>query len=83
MNPIITSSKVMQNFTICISRPIRECMNLKKGDTVILSMDEKGNVNLLKGITGLDGLVGIGKNTFKAPGGWGKFIHEERAKWGK
>lgn len=52
----------MQNFTICISQPIRERMNLAKGDQVILSMDAKGNVSLLKGLTGLDGLVGIGKN---------------------
>lgn len=83
MNPIITNARVMHNFTICISQPIRERMKLKKGDQVVLSMDENGEVKLSKGIADLDGLVGIGKNTFKTADGWEKFINKQREEWGK
>jgi bifunctional DNA-binding transcriptional regulator/antitoxin component of YhaV-PrlF toxin-antitoxin module len=70
MNPIITSSKVMQNFTVCISQPIRERMNIKKGDQVIISMDQNGEVKLTKAISSLGELAGIGKKV-SSLGGWG------------
>lgn len=81
MNPIITSSKVMQNFTVCISQPIRERMNLKKGDHVVISMDQNGEVKLTKGISSLDELAGIGKESFKTLGGGEAFLKNERKGW--
>lgn len=56
-------------------------MKLKKADQFVLSMNEHGDVKLSKGISDLDGLVGIGKNTFKSADGWEKFINEQRKEW--
>lgn len=81
MNPITTRSKVMQNFTVCISRPIRERMKLKKGDQIILSMDQNGEVKLMKAISSLDELTGIGKKSFEALGGGEHFLKNERKQW--
>ena len=81
MNPITLNAKVMQNFTICIAQPIRESLNLKQGDQVMLSMNENGEVKLMKAITSLNELVGIGKKTFKALGGGEAFLKEERKQW--
>ena len=81
MNPIITSSKVMQNFTVCISQPIRDRMNIKKGDQVIISMDQNGEVKLTKAISSLDELAGIGEKSFKLLGGGEAFLKNERKEW--
>ena len=82
MNPIIVNAKVMQNFTICIAQPIRDRLNLKKGDEVILSMNESGEVKLMKGVGSLEELVGMGKKTLKALGGGKAFLKKERKQWG-
>lgn len=71
----------MQNNTICISLPIREKLNLKKGDSVVLSMNDKGEVRMIKAVTSLEELIGIGKETFKALGGGEAFIKSEREAW--
>ncbi len=71
----------MHNFTICIAQPIRTRMNLKKGDQVILSMDESGEVKLSKAVSSLEDLIGIGKASFEALGGGEAFLKEERQQW--
>ena len=81
MNPITINAKVMQNFTICIAQPIRDHLELKKGDEVILSMDESGEVKMMKGVSSLDDLFGTGKETFKALGGGAAFLKKEREQW--
>ena len=81
MNPITATAKVMQNFTICIAQPIREQMDLKQGDQVILSMDAKGQVKLTKGYANLEDLLGMSKNQFKTLGGGEAFLKKERAQW--
>jgi AbrB family looped-hinge helix DNA binding protein len=81
MNPIIATAKVMQNFTICVPQPIRENLGVKQGDQVILSIDKSGEVKLMKAITTLDELIGIGEKTFKALGGGEAFIKSERKQW--
>lgn len=79
--PIIATSKVMQNFTICLPKAIREKMQVKKGDSIIVSINEEGEVRMLKGVTTLSGLFGIGKKTFDSLGGAKKFIESERNNW--
>ncbi|OGX39547.1 MAG: hypothetical protein A2984_02510 [Omnitrophica WOR_2 bacterium RIFCSPLOWO2_01_FULL_41_12] len=81
MNPITINAKVMQNFTICIAQPIRDHLELKKGDEVILSMDENGEIKLMKGVSSLGDLVGIGKKSLKALGGGEAFLKKERKQW--
>lgn len=81
MNPIIAHAKVMQNFTICIAQPIREQLELKQGDQVILTMNKQGEVKLTKGVGSLEELVGIGKKTFKALGGGEVYLKKERKQW--
>ena len=81
MNPITATAKVMQNYTICIAQPIREQLNLNRGDQVVLSMNEAGEVKLMKAVNSLKDLVGIGKDTFKALGGGERFLKEEREQW--
>lgn len=81
MNPISTTAKVMQNFTICIAQPIRERLDLNKGDQVVLSMNEQGEVRLMKAVSSLDDLLGIGKETFKKLGGGEQFLKKEREQW--
>lgn len=71
----------MQNFTVCITQPIRERMNLKRGDHVVLSMDESGEVKLTKAVSTLDELTGIGKKSFEALGGGEAFLKNERKGW--
>lgn len=83
MNPIMSSTKVMQNFTICIARPIRERMQIKKGDRLILSMDENGEVKVTKAIGSFKELKGAGKEAFKALGGGEQFLKKERDLWAK
>lgn len=83
MHPIITTAKVMQNFTICISQPIRDQLKLEQGDHVILSLNEKGEVSLTKGVSSLQDLVGLAKDTFKELGGGESFLKKERASWKK
>lgn len=73
----------MQNFTICISKPIREKLQIKRGDEMILTLTPQGELKLVKAITTLNGLVGMGKKTFKALGGGESFIKKERAQWEK
>jgi len=82
MNSVTTQSKIMQNFTICIPKPIREQKGWKQGDKLILSMNEDGDVKLIKAITSWDELRGIGKETFEALGGGEAFIKSEREAWG-
>ncbi len=81
MNPIITTAKVMQNFTICISQPIRDKLKLEQGDHVILSMNERGEVSLTKGVSSLRDLIGVGAKTFKELGGGENFLKKERQSW--
>lgn len=83
MNHIISTAKVMQNFTICISKPIREKLQIKRGDEIILTLTPQGELKLVKAITTLNGLVGMGKKTFKDLGGGEAFIKKERAQWEK
>ena len=83
MNPITASAKIMQNYTICIAQPIREKLQWKQGDQLILSMDENGEVKLIKAITSLKELKGIGKKTFQALNGGEAFLKSEREAWEK
>lgn len=71
----------MQNFTICISQPIRTHLRLKKGDHVIISMDEKGEIKLTKALSSLDELSGIAASSFKKLGGGEHFLKNERKTW--
>jgi bifunctional DNA-binding transcriptional regulator/antitoxin component of YhaV-PrlF toxin-antitoxin module len=81
MNPIITHAKVMQNFTICIAQPIREQLDLKQGDHVILSMNKKGEVKITKGVSSLEDFIGVGEKTFEALGGGEAYLKQERKNW--
>lgn len=81
MKSVTASAKIMQNYTICIAQPIREQLKWKQGDQLILSLDENGEVKIMKAITSLDELVGIGEETFKALGGGEKFLANERKNW--
>ncbi len=83
MNPITTVATVMQNFTICIAQPIRDELELQKGDKIVLCMDKKGKVSLMKAVTSLDELVGIGEKSFRALGGGEKVLKNERKQWNK
>ncbi len=48
---------------------------------MILSMNKNGTVKVIKGVSSLDELRGIGKETFKALGGGEAFLKKERALW--
>jgi hypothetical protein len=56
-------------------------MNLKKGDQIMLSMDENGEVKLTKAISTVKDLIGIGKKSFKRLGGGENFLKNERKQW--
>ncbi len=81
MTFITSKVKVMQNYTICLTKDIRKQLGVKKGDSLILSIDEDGLVRVSKSYDTLDSIVGIAKDTFAALGGGEKFLKDERSSW--
>lgn len=81
MNTITSSAKVMQNFTICLNKPVREALKIKRGDQVIMSIDSEGKVQLIKAASSFKDLAGLGKDSFAKLGGGEAFLKQERSKW--
>lgn len=73
----------MQNYTICIPKPIREHLELKKEDHLILSLNSDGSVSLVKALTKFEDFFGKGKEVFAAVGGGKAYLDKERDAWGK
>ena len=80
---ITDTTTVTNNYTICITLPIRKRAHLKPKDKVILSVDEKGNIQITKPPQTLEEWVGHGKEVFKKLGGVENFLKKERESWGK
>ena len=78
---ISDTTTVMQNYTICITLPIRLRANLKPKDKVILSAYQNGEITITKAPQKLEDWVGHGKEVFKALGGGENFIKKERKSW--
>lgn len=72
---------VMQNNTICIPKKLRQKLNIKPKDTLMVVL--KGDSIQIKKYrpTTLNDLVGIGKEAYKSYGGGEAYLKKERESW--
>jgi len=78
---ISEKATVMQNNTICIPKKLRQKLNIKPKDKLMMIL--KGDSMQVKKYspTILKDLVGIGKEAYKSYGGGEAYLRKERESW--
>lgn len=78
---VSAKATVMQNNTICIPKKLRQKLNIKPKDKLMVSL--KGESIQIKKYTPvtLNDLVGLGKDAYKFYGGGEAYLKKERESW--
>ena len=78
---IAEKGTVMQNNTICIPKKLRQKLDIKPKDKLMLILKgESIQIKKYQPVT-LKDLVGIGKTAYKSYGGGEAYLKKERKSW--
>lgn len=80
----MSTTKLSQKYQIVIPKTVREKMNLKEGMSITVYPVDSQYALLMKSPGNyVQTLKGLGKDVWKALGGGGAYIKQERMSWNK